>query len=81
MYTLRRYLVTLEVRPSNRAASVALPKTGLCKIGQRKRYYADGEDALILELANLIEPHVWQPLAEQLAILDAQFSGTTSASF
>ncbi len=71
-------LVTLEVRPSNTAALMLYKDLGFDKTGQRKRYYANGEDALILELANLTEPHVWQPLAQQLTILDTRFAGTAS---
>jgi ribosomal-protein-alanine N-acetyltransferase len=41
--------VVLEVRPSNLAAQRLYEKHGFEKIGLRKRYYQNGEDALIYE--------------------------------
>ncbi|MCB0113837.1 MAG: ribosomal protein S18-alanine N-acetyltransferase [Caldilineaceae bacterium] len=67
-------LVTLEVRPSNAAALALYHKLGFQAIGQRKRYYPDGEDAYILELVGLDNADVWQPLAEELAGLDARIA-------
>lgn len=40
----------LEVRPSNAAALKVYRRLGFAKIGQRQRYYADGEDALVMAL-------------------------------
>jgi [ribosomal protein S18]-alanine N-acetyltransferase len=40
--------VTLEVRPSNRAAIALYLGIGYLEVGQRPRYYADGEDALVM---------------------------------
>jgi ribosomal-protein-alanine N-acetyltransferase len=67
-------LVTLEVRPSNTAALSLYRKLGFDTIGQRKRYYADGEDAYILELAELNNADVWQPLEKQLAGLEERIT-------
>ncbi|MEM7796266.1 MAG: ribosomal protein S18-alanine N-acetyltransferase [Cyanobacteria bacterium P01_C01_bin.118] len=39
---------TLEVRASNQPALNLYKKFGFCTAGRRKRYYSDGEDALIL---------------------------------
>jgi ribosomal-protein-alanine N-acetyltransferase len=42
--------VTLEVRPSNRAARSLYRDLGFVEVGRRPRYYRDGEDALLLDL-------------------------------
>lgn len=39
--------VFLEVRPSNRAACQLYLSSGFSETGRRKRYYKDGEDALV----------------------------------
>ncbi|NEP18283.1 MAG: ribosomal protein S18-alanine N-acetyltransferase [Leptolyngbya sp. SIO4C1] len=44
---------TLEVRVSNQAAIQLYQKFGFQTAGQRKQYYADGEDALILWCSSL----------------------------
>lgn len=41
---------TLEVRPSNAAALALYRRAGFREVGVRKRYYEDGEDALLLWL-------------------------------
>jgi len=41
-------LITLEVRASNAAAIALYQKFLLAEVGRRKRYYKDGEDALIM---------------------------------
>jgi ribosomal-protein-alanine N-acetyltransferase len=38
----------LEVRASNTAARGAYTKAGYTEVGQRERYYADGENALLM---------------------------------
>lgn len=40
----------LEVRPSNAAAIAVYRKLGFADIGQRRRYYPNGEDALVMAL-------------------------------
>jgi ribosomal-protein-alanine N-acetyltransferase len=40
----------LEVRPSNVAARTMYERTGFVEQGVRKRYYRDGEDALLMVL-------------------------------
>ena len=40
--------MTLEVRPSNATALALYQSMGFETFGRRKRYYPDGEDALIL---------------------------------
>lgn len=44
---------TLEVRPSNVAAQRLYVSYGFTLTGRRRRYYADGEDALIMSLKRL----------------------------
>jgi [ribosomal protein S18]-alanine N-acetyltransferase len=70
-------LVTLEVRPTNTAALSLYRKLGFDTIGQRKRYYANGEDAYVLELAELNNAEVWQPLGAELAALDERIMRNT----
>jgi ribosomal-protein-alanine N-acetyltransferase len=41
--------VSLEVRPSNLSAIALYEAIGFVECGRRKRYYQDGEDALLLE--------------------------------
>jgi len=42
--------VTLEVRESNEAAIAMYLALGYTEVGRRRRYYADGEDALVMTL-------------------------------
>jgi ribosomal-protein-alanine N-acetyltransferase len=41
--------VSLEVRVSNGAAIALYQGMGFTEVGRRKRYYRDGEDALMME--------------------------------
>src|SRR6266540_1370431 len=41
--------VSLEVRPSNTAALSLYKALGFVEIGRRKKYYENGEDALLME--------------------------------
>jgi ribosomal-protein-alanine N-acetyltransferase len=41
--------VSLEVRPSNREAVSLYTRLGFVATGRRKRYYQDGEDAILME--------------------------------
>ena len=45
----QRQAVWLEVRASNQAAIELYLKTGFVPVSSRKRYYADGEDALVMK--------------------------------
>lgn len=45
---LNAILITLEVRASNAEAQRVYARRGFAEVGQRKRYYRDGEDALIM---------------------------------
>ena len=45
----QRQAVWLEVRAGNDAAVNLYRKTGFVQISTRKRYYADGEDALVMK--------------------------------
>ena len=53
---------TLEVRKSNQGASRHYEKFGFQTAGQRRRYYQDGEDALILWCSHLQTPEYEQRL-------------------
>jgi ribosomal-protein-alanine N-acetyltransferase len=43
--------LVLEVRPSNKSACKLYQRLGFAEVGIRKRYYGDGEDALVLKLS------------------------------
>jgi len=58
--------VVLEVRPSNTAARRLYEGIGFSVIGQRKRYYPNKEDALVLMLEGLNDARRWDPLAQEL---------------
>jgi ribosomal-protein-alanine N-acetyltransferase len=45
----QRQAVWLEVRSGNEAAIHLYLKTGFVQVGIRKRYYSDGEDALVMK--------------------------------
>lgn len=42
-------VVTLEVRPSNEAAIALYRRLGFVETGRRRRYYENGEDAILME--------------------------------
>ena len=52
--------VTLECRESNTAALALYNKYGFREEGRRKRYYRDGEDALILTVTGVDEAAYWR---------------------
>nr|WP_290667066.1 ribosomal protein S18-alanine N-acetyltransferase [Ardenticatena sp.] len=56
-------LVTLEVRLDNEAAQALYRKYGFEVVGQRKRYYRDGMDALLMTLFRADSPEVQERLA------------------
>jgi [ribosomal protein S18]-alanine N-acetyltransferase len=58
---------TLEVRSSNQAALALYQQFGFSPVGERRRYYPDGEDATILWLGGLHRPGVKTALEERLA--------------
>jgi ribosomal-protein-alanine N-acetyltransferase len=43
--------IFLEVRPSNQRARLFYERAGFKEISLRKKYYSDGEDALVLKLS------------------------------
>ncbi len=57
---------TLEVRCSNQVAILLYQRLGFQVLGQRQRYYADGEDALILWHQSVQSP-AFHALLEQRA--------------
>lgn len=56
---------TLEVRESNTPAHKLYQKFGFQMVGRRRRYYSDGEDALLLWLSNIQTPQFAQELTSQ----------------
>lgn len=64
--------VTLEARVSNRAAQGLYEKYGFKQVGMRRRYYADGEDAILMTLVGLRRPEYQAFLAERRAALVAR---------
>jgi len=44
--------IFLEVRPSNGGAQSLYKKIGFAQIGQRRNYYANGEDAIVMRKRN-----------------------------
>jgi ribosomal-protein-alanine N-acetyltransferase len=61
---LEATVATLEVRPSNQAALAIYHKYAFERVGCRRRYYADGEDALILTTPPLASPN-YQAMLQQ----------------
>jgi ribosomal-protein-alanine N-acetyltransferase len=65
---------TLEVRSSNRAAIALYQKFGFEILGRRRRYYEDGEDALVLWRPGLQAENfkedltIWQKLVSDRAL-------------
>lgn len=60
---------TLEVRRSNQSAQTLYAKFGFTVIGERRKYYSDGEDALILwrnDLQSTPLAAQWQQVERQL---------------
>ncbi len=51
--------VTLEVRASNGAARSLYRKYGFQDVGVRKRYYSDGEDAIIMTTPDVLSSEYW----------------------
>jgi ribosomal-protein-alanine N-acetyltransferase len=72
---------TLEVRVGNLGAQALYEKLGFRQVGRRKRYYRDnGEDALLLTLANLDHGGIWRPLAQRLAQLRTAVPASVAAN-
>lgn len=61
----RVHWLTLEVRESNEAARALYAKFGFKKIGVRPKYYADGEDAVIM-WTNDIQSEEYKAMIAQL---------------
>ena len=63
---------TLEVRVSNDVARRLYEQVGYRLAGRRRRYYQDGEDALIMTTPLLAEPEMQALLVEQRAAAEAR---------
>ena len=72
-------VLTLEVRPSNEAARRLYRLYGFHEVGRRPRYYADGEDALILTTEPLTAPPFVERLGRRLAELEERLPGAAEA--
>jgi len=64
--------LTLEVRPSNQVALQLYQKYQLVEIGRRKRYYPDGEDALVMWCPQLQQPTAHRLLGDRACELFSQ---------
>ncbi|MBD2105384.1 ribosomal protein S18-alanine N-acetyltransferase [Nodosilinea sp. FACHB-13] len=60
---------TLEVRPSNSRALALYESFGFETLGRRRRYYADGEDALILWQKSLKTPEFRDQLQQHRSVV------------
>jgi ribosomal-protein-alanine N-acetyltransferase len=63
---------TLEVRVGNAVAQRLYEQLGYRQVGTRRRYYQDGEDALIMTTASLTEPAMQALLEQQRAAARAR---------
>lgn len=70
--------LTLECRPSNEAARALYRKYGFYEVGRRRRYYADGEDALIMTTESLTSGSYQARLARLEAELEGRLPGTVA---
>lgn len=70
--------LTLECRPSNEAARALYRKYGFYEVGRRRRYYADGEDALIMTTESLTSASYQARLARLEAELEDRLPGTVA---
>ena len=66
---------TLEVRVTNHTARRLYEKLGYEEAGLRRRYYQDGEDALIMTTPSLREPSIQERLATARAGALARLGG------
>lgn len=63
---------TLEVRVSNQGAISLYESLGFTALGTRKRYYGDGEDALILWQNDLKKPEFQEKLRSRRTDIEAR---------
>jgi ribosomal-protein-alanine N-acetyltransferase len=73
-------LSTLEVRVGNTPARRLYEKLGFEEVGQRRNYYRDGEDALIMTTPPLLGPAMQQHLASARADGVARMQGCFSTT-
>ena len=59
-YSVGARQMFLEVRPKNQVARALYASIGFYPIGRRKRYYEDGEDAIVMECRLSPPPADWQ---------------------
>jgi [ribosomal protein S18]-alanine N-acetyltransferase len=68
-------LSTLEVRVGNTPARRLYEKLGFEEVGERRNYYRDGEDALIMTTPPLIAPAMRNRLSAARADAEARIEG------
>lgn len=73
---LKLTLATLEVRSTNAVARALYRDYGFWEVGERKRYYSDGEDALIMTTDDLDSPAFLGRYERNLTKLLERFPGT-----
>jgi [ribosomal protein S18]-alanine N-acetyltransferase len=73
---LQLTLATLEVRSSNAVARALYRDYGFWEVGERKRYYSDGEDALIMTTDDLDSPAFLGRFERNRIKLEERFPGT-----
>ncbi|HJP40746.1 MAG TPA: ribosomal protein S18-alanine N-acetyltransferase [Dehalococcoidia bacterium] len=66
---------TLECRRSNEPARRLYRQFGFCEVGERKRYYRDGEDAVIMTTEDPTSEGVVRRFQGQLELATADFPG------
>lgn len=71
---------TLEVRVSNATARALYDQLGYLVAGTRRRYYQDGEDALIMTTPSLLSPAMRGLLTEQHRAAEARLARCFAAS-
>jgi ribosomal-protein-alanine N-acetyltransferase len=72
---------TLEVRVSNLPARALYRAYGFHDVGQRRRYYPDGEDAVIMTTEPFASPRYRERLRELEAVLRGRFPGLFGQPF
>lgn len=75
MVDLQLTLATLEVRRDNAVARGLYRGFGFWEVGERKRYYSDGEDAIIMTTDDLDSEAFQRRHAAVASAIEAQFPG------
>ena len=79
-HILHVHVITLEVRASNSVAQALYEKYGFTKVGMRRGYYSDREDAVIMTTDTIISAH-FQSQFQRLKEAHAQTWGPVDRHF